>query len=124
MSTHHSAGLLTVPGIVHLVVRGKSGSTNSEMIVPVPSQTSGGVLSAVDTVVQRRVGRRRLHTMMIMKADVQGGTNVRLLVGLIQATPAQPPIAAAAAAATTTNWSHLTPRDRATHVSDCSLPGA
>jgi len=122
MSTHHSAGLLTVPGVVHLVVRGKSGSTNSEMIVPVPSQTSGGVLSAVDTVVQRRDGRRRLHTMMIMKADVQGGTNVRLLVGLIQATPAQPPIAAAAA--TTTNWSHLTPRDRATHVSDCSLPGA
>jgi len=54
----------------------------------------------------------------------KGGTNVRLLVGLIQATPAQPPIAAAAAAATTTNWSHLTPRDRATHVSDCSLPGA
>jgi len=61
--------------------------------------------------------------MMMTGADVQGGTNVRLLVGLIQATPAQPPIAAAAAAATT-NWSHLTPRDRATHVSDCSLPGA
>ena len=36
-------------------------STSSETIPPVPTETSGGVLSAVDMVVQRRDGPRRLR---------------------------------------------------------------
>jgi len=51
MSTHPSANLLTSLGMVNLVIRGKSGSTNSEMIPPIPLETSGGMLLDVYTVV-------------------------------------------------------------------------
>jgi len=47
-------------GVTHLVVHGTSGSTTYEMIPPVRLETSGGVLSTVDMVVQRRDGPRRL----------------------------------------------------------------
>ena len=47
--------------VAHPVVHGISDSTNSETILPVLSETSGGVLSAVDMVVQRRNGHRRLR---------------------------------------------------------------
>ena len=46
--------LLTACGVTHLVVHGTSGSTSSEMIPSVQLETSGGVLSTVDMVVQRR----------------------------------------------------------------------
>jgi len=45
------------PGRVH----GTSGSTSYESIPPVPLETTGGVLSTVDMVVQRRDGPRRLR---------------------------------------------------------------
>jgi len=41
---------------------GTSGSTSSETTVPVPLETSGGVLLTVDMVVQRRDGPRRLRS--------------------------------------------------------------
>jgi len=44
-----------------MVVHGTSGSTSYEMIPPTPPETSGGVLSTVDMVVQRRDGPRRLR---------------------------------------------------------------
>jgi len=44
-----------------VLVVAHSGSTISEMIPTVLLETSGGVLSAVDTVVQRRNGARRLR---------------------------------------------------------------
>ena len=44
---------LTARGVAHLVVHGTSGSTSYETILPVRLETSGGVLSAVDMVVQR-----------------------------------------------------------------------
>ena len=47
--------------VAHLVVHVTSGSTSYETIPPVPSETSGGVLSTVDMVVQRRDGPRRLR---------------------------------------------------------------
>ena len=47
-------------GVAHLVVHGTTGSTSYETIPPVPPETSGGVLSTVDMVVQRRDGRRRI----------------------------------------------------------------
>jgi len=56
----HSTDLLTARGVAHLVVHGTSGSTSYETIPPVPLETSGGVLSTVDMVVQRRYGRRWL----------------------------------------------------------------
>jgi len=56
----HSTDLLTARGVAHLVVHGTSGSTSYETIPPVPLETSGGVLSTVDMVVQRRDGRRWL----------------------------------------------------------------
>jgi len=59
-STYHSTDLLTARGVAHLVVHGTSGSTSYETIPPVPLETSGGVLSTVDMVVQRRYGRRWL----------------------------------------------------------------
>jgi len=46
--------LLTACGVTHLVVHGTSGSTSSEMIPSIQLETSGGVLSTVDMVVQRR----------------------------------------------------------------------
>ena len=39
---------------IYLVVHGTSGSTSYETIPPIPLEISGGVLSAVDMVVQRR----------------------------------------------------------------------
>ena len=48
-------------GIAHQVVHGTSGSTSYETSPPVRLETSGGVLSTVDMVVQRRDGRRRLR---------------------------------------------------------------
>jgi len=59
-STYHSTDL-TTRGVAHLVVHGTSGSTSYEMIPPAPPETSGGVLSTVDMVVQRRDGPRRLR---------------------------------------------------------------
>jgi len=60
-STYHSTDLLTARGVAHLVVHGISGSTSYETIPRVRLETSGGVLSTVDMVVQRRDGPRRLR---------------------------------------------------------------
>ena len=60
-STYHSTDLLTARGVTHLVVHGTSGSTSYETIPPVRLETSGGVRSTVDMVVQRRDGPRRLR---------------------------------------------------------------
>ena len=60
-STYHSTDLLTTRGVAHLVVHGTSGSTSYETIPPVRLESSGGVLSTVDMVVQRRDGPRRLR---------------------------------------------------------------
>jgi len=57
-STYHSTDVLTARGVAHLVVHGTSGSTSYEAIPPVRLESSGGVLSTVDMVVQRRDGRR------------------------------------------------------------------
>ena len=56
-STYHSTELLTARGVVHLVVHGTSGSTSYETIAHVQLETSG---DAMDMVVQRRDGSRRL----------------------------------------------------------------
>jgi len=60
-STYRSTDLLTARGVAHLVVHGTSSSTSYETIPPVRLETSGGVLSTVDMVVQRRDGPRRLR---------------------------------------------------------------
>jgi len=60
-STYHSTDLLTARGVAHLVVHGTSGSTSYETNPHVRLETSGGVLSTVDMVVQRRDGPRRLY---------------------------------------------------------------
>ena len=52
---------MTARGVAHLVVHGTRGSTSYEMIPPVQLETSGGELSTVDMVVQRRDGPRRLR---------------------------------------------------------------
>jgi len=59
--TSYPTDLLTARGVAHLVVHGTSGSTSYETIPPVRLETSGGVLSTVDMVVQRRDGPRRLR---------------------------------------------------------------
>ena len=59
-STYHSTDLLTARGVAHLVVHGTNGSTSYERIPPVRLESSGGVLSTVDMVVQRRDGPRWL----------------------------------------------------------------
>jgi len=56
ISTYHSTDLLTVRGAAHLVVHGTSGSTSYVRL-----ESSGGVLSTVDMVVQRRDDPRRLR---------------------------------------------------------------
>ena len=48
---------------LHLVVHGTSGSPSYETIPPVRLDSSGGVLSTVDMVVQRRDGPRRLREL-------------------------------------------------------------
>jgi len=60
-STYHSADLLTARGVAHLVVHETTGSTSYETIPRVRLESSGGVLSTVDMVVQRRDGPRRLR---------------------------------------------------------------
>jgi len=60
-STYHSTDLLTARGVAHLVVHGTSGSTSYETIPHVRLESSGGVLSTVDMVVQRSDGPRRLR---------------------------------------------------------------
>ena len=60
-STYYSTDLLTACGIAHLVVHGTSGTTSYKTIPSVRLETSGGVLSSVDMVVQRRDGPRRLR---------------------------------------------------------------
>ena len=60
-STYRSTDLLTARGVAHLVVHGTSGSTSYETIPRVRQESSGGVLSTVDMVVQRRDGPRRLR---------------------------------------------------------------
>jgi len=62
-STYHSTDLLTVRGVAHLVINGTTGSTSYETIRPVRLESSGGVLSTVDMVVQRRDGPRRLRKL-------------------------------------------------------------
>ena len=59
---YHSTDLLTARGVAQLVVHGTTGSTSYETIPPfVRLESSGGVLSTVDMVVQRRDGPRRLR---------------------------------------------------------------
>jgi len=60
-STYHSTDLLTVRGVAHLVVHRTTGSTSYETIPDIRLESSGGVLSTVDMVVQRRDGPRRLR---------------------------------------------------------------
>jgi len=60
MLVHHLVDLLVIHGVAHLAAPGTSGLTNSEMILPIPQVTSGGTLSAVDTVVQGCDDPRRL----------------------------------------------------------------
>jgi len=60
-TAYHSTDLLTARGVAHLVVHGTSGSTSYETIPPVQLESSGGVLSTVNMVVQRRDGPRRLR---------------------------------------------------------------
>jgi len=62
-STYHSTDLLTTRGVAHLVVHGTIGSTSYETIPRVRLESSGGVLSTVDMVVQRRDGPRRLREL-------------------------------------------------------------
>jgi len=62
-STYHSTDLLTERGVDHLVVHGTSGSTSYETIPPVRLESSGGVLSTFDMVVQRRDGPRWLREL-------------------------------------------------------------
>ena len=52
---------MSLRGVAHLVVHGTSGSTSYETIPPVRLESSGGVLSTVNMVVQRRDGPRRLR---------------------------------------------------------------
>ena len=52
---------LTARGVAHEVVHGTSGSTSYETIPPIPLETSVGVLSTEDMVVQRCDGHRRLR---------------------------------------------------------------
>ena len=52
---------MTARGVAHLVVHGTTGSTSYETIPPVRLESSEGVLSTVDMVVQRRYGPRRLR---------------------------------------------------------------
>ena len=58
---YHSTDLLTVRGVAHLVVHETSGWTSFETIPSVRLESSGGVLSTVDMVVQGRDGPRRLR---------------------------------------------------------------
>jgi len=58
---YRSTDLLAAFGAVHLVVHRTSGSTSYETIPHVRLETSGGVLSTADMVVQRRDGPRRLR---------------------------------------------------------------
>jgi len=60
-SVSPSTDLLTARGVAHLVVHGTSGSTSHETIPRVRLESSGGVLSTADMVVQRRDGPRRLR---------------------------------------------------------------
>jgi len=60
-STYHSTDLLTIHGVTHLVTHRTSGSTSYETIPPVLLETSGGVLLAVDMVVQLLDGPHRLR---------------------------------------------------------------
>jgi len=57
-SVYHSTDFLTARGVAHLVVHGTSGSTSKEMIPPVRLETSEGVVSTLDMVLQRRNGPR------------------------------------------------------------------
>ena len=54
---------LTAHGVAHLLVYGTSGSTGYETIPHALLETSGGVLSTVNMVVQRRDGPRRLREL-------------------------------------------------------------
>jgi len=56
----HVSDLLTARGVAHLVFHRTSGLTSYETIPHVRLESSGGVLSTVDMVVQRRDGPRRL----------------------------------------------------------------
>jgi len=58
-------------------------ATSSETIPPVPTETSGGVLSAVDMVVQRRDGPRRLRD----NDDVDDGVSYCLVSYILQGGP-------------------------------------
>jgi len=62
-SLYHSTDLLTARGVAHLVVHGTSGSTSYETTPRVQLATSGGVLSTVDMVVQRRNSPRWIREL-------------------------------------------------------------
>ena len=55
--------MLTARGVAYLVVQETSGSTSYETTPPVRLESSGGVLSTVDMVVQRRDGPRWLREL-------------------------------------------------------------
>jgi len=71
-ASYHSTDLLTAHGVAHLVVHGTSASTSYETIPHVPLETSGGVPSTVDVVVQRRYGYTTMMMMMMMKPPISG----------------------------------------------------
>ena len=58
-STYHSTDLLIASGVAHLVAHG-TDSTSYETISPIRLDTTGGVLSTMDMVVQRCDGPRQL----------------------------------------------------------------
>jgi len=68
--TYHSTDLLTARGVAHLVFHGTSGLISYETIPHVRLESSGGVLSTVDMVVQRRDGPRWLRELDVDDDDV------------------------------------------------------
>ena len=53
--------LMVITNVTYLIAYGTSAATNTVMILPVSQETSGGVLSATDTVVQQHDHFRWLH---------------------------------------------------------------
>jgi len=81
---YHSTDL-TARGVAHLVVHGTRGSTSYEMIPPVRLETSGGELSTVDMVMQRRDGPRRLYATMMMMMTIRNGQPMTSTVQIVWA---------------------------------------
>ena len=79
-STYHSTDLVTARGVAHLVVHGTSGSTSYETIPPVPLETSGGVLSTVDIMVQRLTTRLRCVVLDNIEQFMHGLSVIKTLL--------------------------------------------